>query len=101
MMLVSLQDVEEGVEQARTTADQQALDLATTEHERAILPLRAKAATLASSSDAARAGIQNTARTLKEFEARLKSIEAQTRSNVAAIEVAKRHHATYISQLCA
>ena len=69
MMLVSLQDVEGGVEQARTTADQQALVLATDEHERTIQPLRVKAATLTSSSDAARAEIQETARTLREYEA--------------------------------
>ena len=72
MMLAFLQEVEEGVEQAHTTADQQVLDLATAEHERMILPLRAKAATLAFSSEAARAGIQDTARTLKEYKARLK-----------------------------
>ena len=101
MMLVSLQDVEEGVEQARTTADQQALDLATDEHERVIQPLRVKAAALISSSDAARAGIQETARTLREYEARLKSLDAQQRSNDAVIAVAERNHATYISQLCA
>ena len=94
MMLVSLQDVEDGVEQARTTADQQALDLATDEHERAIQPLRATAATLTSSSDAARAGIQKTARTLREDEARLESIEAQQRSNDAVIAVDERNHAT-------
>ena len=89
------------MEQARSIADQQALDLATAEHERIIPPLRAKAATLASSSDAARAGIQDTARTLKEYKARLKSIEAQKRSNAAVIAVVERNHATYISQLCA
>ena len=101
MMLVSLQGAEEGVEQARTIADPQALNLATDEHERAIQPLRAKAATLTSSSDAARAGIQETTRTLREYEARLKSLEAQQRSNDAVIAVAERNHATYISQLCA
>ena len=101
MMLMSLQDVEDGVEQAQTTADQQALDLATDEHEQAIQPLRAKAATLTSSSDAARARIQETARTLREYEARLKSIETQRRSNDAVIAVAKQNHETYISQLCA
>ena len=89
------------MEQARTTADQQALDLATDEHERAIQPLRAKAATLTSSSDAARAGIQETAQTLGEYEARHKSIEAQRRPNDAVIAVTERNHATYTSQLCA
>ena len=89
------------MEQARTSADQHALDLAAAEHERMILPLRTKAATLDSSSEAARAGIQDTARTLKEYEARLNSIEAQKRSNAAAIAVAECNHATYISQLCA
>ena len=101
MMLVSLQEVEDGVEQARTTADQQALDLATDEHERAIQSMRAKAAILTSSSDATRAGNQETAWTLREYEARFKSIEAQRRSNDAVIAVAERNHATYISQLCA
>ena len=100
-MLVSLRDVEEGIEQARTTADQHALDLATAEHERLILPLRAKAATLDSSSEIARAGILDTARTLKDYEARLNSIEAQKRSTAAAIAVAEHNHKTYISKLCA
>ena len=95
-MLVSLGDVEEGIEKARTTADQHALDLATAEHERMILPLRAKDATLDSSSEAAHGGIQDTARTLKEYEARLNSIEAQKRSNAAAIAVDERNHAAYI-----
>ena len=60
--------VEEGIEHARTTADQHALDLATAEQERLILPLRTKAAALDSSSAATRAGIWDTARTLKEYE---------------------------------
>ena len=100
-MLVSLRDVEEGIEHARTTADQHALDLANTEHKRLILPLRAKTATPDSSSDATRAGIRDTARTLKEYEERLNSLEAQKRSTAAAIVVAKRNHNTYISQICA
>ena len=77
MMLVSLRDVEEGIEYAQTTADQHALDLTTVEHERLILPLRTKAAVSDSSSAATRAGTRDTARTLKEYEARLDSLEAQ------------------------
>ena len=67
MRLVSLRDVEEGIEHARTTADQHALDLAIAKHERLLLPLRTKAVTLDSSSEATRAGIRDTARTLKEY----------------------------------
>ena len=53
------------------------------------------------SSETTRAGIQDTARTLTEHEARLAYLEAQKRSTAAAIAVAERNHATYISRLCA
>ena len=101
MMLVSLHDVEEGIKHALTSADQHALDLATVEHERTILPLRAKAATLDCSSEATRTGIRDTSPNLKKYEARLNSLKAQNRSTTAAIAVAERNHNTYISQLCA
>ena len=101
MRLVTLHNVEKGIEHARTTADQHALELATAEHERLLLPLWAKVAALDCSSETTRAGIRNTARTLKEYEARLNFLEAQKRSTAAAIAVAERNHDTYIIQLCA
>ena len=101
MRLVSLRDVEEGIEHARTTtdqlaiitADQHALDLAAAEHERLPLPLRKKVATLDRTSATTRAGIEDTTRTLREHEARLASLEAQKRSTAAAIAVTERNHA--------
>ena len=101
MRLVSLRDVEDDIEHARSTADTHALDLVAAEHERLLLPLWTKIAALDRSSATTRAGIQNTARTLREHEARLTSLEAQKRSTAAAIAVAERNHATYISGLCA
>ena len=100
MMMVSLRDVEEGIEHARTTANPHSLDLATAEHERPLLLLRTKAVALNRSSETPRAGIRGTAGTLREHEARLTSLEAQNRSTAVAIAVAERNHTTYISQLC-
>ena len=57
MMLISIEDVEDGVEEARTTADQQALDLVTSKHTKIIQPLREKATLLHTSANATRAGI--------------------------------------------
>ena len=65
-----------------------------------LLPLRPKAAALNRSTETTRAGIRDTARTLREHEARLTSLEAHNRSTAAAIAVTKRSHTTYISQLC-
>ena len=64
MKLVSLRDVEEGIANARTsadqlaktTADQHALDLATAEHKRLLLPLQKKLDSLDRTSAATRAG---------------------------------------------
>ena len=91
-MMVSLRDVGEGIEHARTTSGQHALNLATAEHERLFLPRRAKGAALDCSSETIRAGIRDTAQTLKEYEARLNSLEAQKRSTAAAIAEAERNH---------
>ena len=59
-----------------------------------------KAAALNLSAEITRAGIRDTARTLREHEARLTSLEAHNRSTAAAIAVAERNCTTYISQLC-
>ena len=95
MMMVSFRDVEEGIEHARTTADQHALDLATAEHERLFLPLRTEAAALDRSSETTRAGIRDTVP--RAHEARLTSLEAQKCATAAVIAVAERNHTTYIS----
>ena len=99
MRLVSLRDVEDGIAHARTTADQHALDLAAAELERLLLPLRTKIAALDRTSVTTRAGIEDTTRTLRGHEARLASLEAQKRSTAAAIAVAERNHASYVSTL--
>ena len=101
MRLVSLRDVEDGVAHARSTADQHALDMSAAEHERLIIPLREKFTALDRTSATTRAGLQETTRTLREHEARLASLEAQKRSTAAAIAVARRTHASYISGLSA
>ena len=106
---VSLHDVEEGIANARTsadqlaknTADQHALNLATAEHERLLLPLQKKLDSLDRTSATTRAGMADTTRTLREYEARLASVEAQKCSTVAAFAVAKRNHTSYTSGLCA
>ena len=96
MMLVSPRDVEEGIKHARTTAACAGFGDRRT---RAADPsaARAKAATLDFSSDATRAGIRDMAWTLKEYETRLDSLEAQKRSTAVATEVAEGNHNTYIS----
>ena len=101
MRLISLHDVEDGVAHARSTADKRALDMAAAEHERLIIPLREKFTALDRTSTTTRAGLQETTRTLKEHETRLASLEAQKRSTTAAIAVAERAHASYLSGLSA
>ena len=100
MRLVSLRYVEEGIGHASSTADQHAVDLAATEHERLLLPLQKKLATLDRTSATTCAGIADTTWTLREHEARLASLEAQRRSTAAAITVAKGNHTPYTSGLC-
>ena len=58
MMLISIDDVEDGIEEARTTANQQALDLVTDKHTKIIQPLREKATLLHTSADSSRTGIR-------------------------------------------
>ena len=101
MRLVSLRDVEDGVAHARSTADQHTLDMAAAGHERLLIPLRTKIAALDCTSATTRAGIEETTRTLREHEARLASLEAQNCSTAAAIAVAERNRASFISGLSA
>ena len=81
------------------TADQHALALAAEEHQRTIMPLRKKAASLSSSSAAARAGIKETARTLRELETRLRLLEDHQRATAADIAAAEREYTTFTSRL--
>ena len=105
MKLVCFHDVEQGLAHARvsadhtssTTSDKHALDLATAEHERLLVPLREKLTTLDRHSATARAGLEDTTRTLQERETRLASLEDQNRSTAAAIAVAERAHVSFLS----
>ena len=99
MRLISIQDVENGVEHTRTTADQHVLVLAAEEHQRTTMPLRKKAASLSSSSAAARAGIEETTRTLQGLETRLRLFEDHQRTTATDIAAAEREHATFTSRL--
>ena len=99
MLQVSIEDIEDGIEHAKTTADQRALDLATDEHDQVVKPLKAKANVLHTSADAARADIRASKRALQEVEARIETIIAQQQSTDAAITAAERHHESCISGL--
>ena len=107
MKRVSLHDVEEGLAHARvsadhiarTTSDKHALDLATA--KRLLVPQREKLTTLDRHSATARAGLEDTTRTLRERETRLAFLEAQKRSTAAAIAVAERADASFLSGLSA
>ena len=81
------------------TADQHALALATEERQRTIMPLRKKAASLSSSSTAARAGIEETTQTLRELKTRLRLLENQERATAADIAAAEREYATFTSRV--
>ena len=97
MLQVSIEDIEDGIEHAKATADQRALDLATDEYDQVIKRLKAKTTLLHTSADAAWAVIRESRRTLRESEARLEIIVAQQRSTDAAIAAAERHHEFSIS----
>ena len=96
----SLHDVEEGLARARvstednatTTADRHAAELATAEHKRLVAPLQDKLTTLRQHTATARSDIQ-------EQEARVASPAAQERSTIAAIAVAERGHTSFLSGL--
>ena len=111
---VSLHEVEKRLARARvsaqdeaiTVADRHAIELATAEHDRLASPLRSQLSRLRRHSATARTELQasaaalgESARTHRECETRVATIDAQERSTAAALATAERGHASFLSGL--